>query len=145
MKKIISFVILLSITSCFTAAHAASIEESDPGFVILDVLLYRPLGLVTTVIGTAVFIGLSPLTALASIPEPHDAFDKTSKILVLGPGAYTFIRPLGNRDFPYRMQMHTDKAQLTHSTTHDNTNVAPHPPALTPTAPVVQPYYGPGL
>jgi len=101
MKKFINFVILLSILSCSAIAHAQSVEETDPGFVILDVMLYRPVGLAVTIIGTAAFIGLSPLTALASIPEPHDAFVKTSKILIFAPGAYTFIRPVGNRDVPY--------------------------------------------
>ena len=94
MKKLISFFILLSVMCCSAVAHSQSVEEIDPGFVILDVLFYRPLGLAATIIGTGVFIGLSPLTAFASIPEPHDAFAKTGKILILAPAAYTFIRPV---------------------------------------------------
>ena len=103
MKKLIRFVILLSIMFCSAVVHSQSAEETDPGFVLLDVLLYRPVGFAVTIIGTGAFVGLSPLTALASIPAPHDAFLKTSKILILAPAAYTFIRPIGDRDFPYHV------------------------------------------
>ena len=108
------------------SAHRKSVEEVDPGFVILDVLLYRPVGLLVTVIGTGAFIGLSPLTALASIPEPHDAFAKTSKILILAPGAYTFIRPIGDRDFPYHVPQYKHKPVATHN------NVEPYNMTVTP-------------
>ncbi|MGZ8189678.1 MAG: hypothetical protein ACXWTS_00460 [Methylococcaceae bacterium] len=101
MKKLISFFILLSVLCCSTVAHSESVEETDPLFVLLDVLLYRPGGLAITIAGTGLFIGLSPLTALASIPAPHDAFLKTSNILIRAPAAYTFIRPIGDRDYPY--------------------------------------------
>lgn len=63
--------------------------------VIVEILLARPLGLVGTIVGTGVFIGISPLTALASIPEPHDAFEKTADALIFAPGWFTFQRPLG--------------------------------------------------
>lgn len=102
MKKLTGFFILVSIISCSTVAHSQDVEEVQPGFVLLDVLLYRPLGLAATIIGTGLYIGISPLTAFASIPEPHDAFVKTSKILILLPANYTFVRPLGDRSFPYR-------------------------------------------
>jgi hypothetical protein len=101
MKKLIRFIILLSVMCSSTVAQSHSIEEVQPGFVILDVIFYRPMGLVATVIGAGVFIGISPLTALASIPAPHDAFVRTSNILILAPAAYTFIRPLGDRNLPY--------------------------------------------
>ncbi|TAK61049.1 hypothetical protein [Methylobacter sp.] len=102
MKKLTGFFILVSIISCSTVAHSQDVEEVRPGFVLLDVLLYRPVGLAATIIGTGLYIGISPLTALASIPEPHDAFVKTGKILILLPANYTFVRPLGDRSFPYR-------------------------------------------
>jgi len=71
------------------------------------------MGLVATVIGTGVYIGISPLTALASIPAPHDAFVKTGKILILSPAAYTFIRPLGDRSFPYHLPQYKHKPLAT--------------------------------
>ncbi|HEY8034795.1 MAG TPA: hypothetical protein VIF37_04320 [Methylobacter sp.] len=109
MKKLIGFFILVSIISCSTVAHSQNVEEVQPGFVMLDVLFYRPVGLIATVIGTGVYIGISPLTALASIPEPHDAFVKTGKILILSPANYTFVRPLGDRSFPYKLRQDTHR------------------------------------
>ena len=144
MKKFARFFVLLSVLCCSAAAHSQSVEEIDPGFVILDVLLYRPLGLAATVIGTGMFIGLSPLTAFASIPEPHDAFAKTGKILILAPAGYTFIRPIGDRDFPYHVQpyKHKPAASYTNFETHNST-VTPGQRPVAPTIPDVQPpqYY----
>jgi hypothetical protein len=95
MKRLLGFIILLSILSLSTTAQARSEEVPGSASVILDIMLIRPIGLVATVVGAGVFVALSPLTALASIPAPHDAFIKTGQILVLAPGAYTFVRPLG--------------------------------------------------
>jgi hypothetical protein len=103
MKKLIGFIILLSVISCSTIPTSKRVEQVDPGFVLLDVILYRPIGLIATVVGTGMFVGISPLTALASIPEPHNAFAKTADILIFSPIAYTFIRPVGDRSFPYRI------------------------------------------
>jgi hypothetical protein len=137
MKKIISFFILLSMISSAAATQSQSIGQSDPGFVLLDVILYRPVGLVVTILGTAAFIGLSPLTALASIPAPHDAFNKTSKILILAPAAYTFIRPIGDRDFPYHVPPYKYKPVKT----HNNAFI----PKQTPLTPSVPPQNYPGV
>ena len=125
---------------CSAVAHSQSVEEVDPGFVLLDVLLYRPLGLVATVIGAGVFIGLSPLTALASIPVPHDAFVKTGKILFLAPAAYTFIRPVGDRDFPYYPPQYKHKPVAIQNNVEPYKNaVIPKQSPVTPAVPDVQP------
>lgn len=71
-------------------------EDYDKSFIPLDLLVYRPTGLLATIIGTAIFIGVSPFTALASIPAPHDAFHKTANIFIVAPANYTFSRPLGD-------------------------------------------------
>ncbi|MGJ0485098.1 MAG: hypothetical protein ACR65R_11280 [Methylomicrobium sp.] len=76
--------------------------KADPAFTLLDILIYRPIGLAATIAGLGLFVGISPLTALASIPRPHDAFPQAFDILVNTPGAYTFIRPLGDRTIPYQ-------------------------------------------
>jgi hypothetical protein len=133
MKKLISLFILLSVMCCSAVAHSQSVEKTDPGFVLLDVLLYRPVGLVVTVIGTAMFVGMSPLTALASIPEPHDAFAKTGNILILAPAAYTFVRPIGDRDFPYYASPYKHKPVATHKNA-----VIPKQSPVAPAAPDVQ-------
>jgi len=98
MKKI-SLIFLLAFIFLTPVAQAQGVEETDPGFVIMDVLIYRPLGLAATVVGTSLFIAMSPLTALAAIPYPHDSFEKVSKILVFAPATDTFVRPIGNREF----------------------------------------------
>ena len=74
--------------------------NDNPAFKFLDILIYRPIGLAATLAGTGLFVGLSPLTALASIPRPHNAFEETYKILIRIPGAYTFIRPVGDTSLP---------------------------------------------
>ncbi|MGR9071987.1 MAG: hypothetical protein ACU833_02865 [Gammaproteobacteria bacterium] len=94
----------LTIFFLFTTAAPAPAEESSidysPGFVIFDILLYRPVGVAATLIGSCLFVGLSPLTALAQISPPHDAFEKTADILVVSPFKYTFDRPVGEWRFP---------------------------------------------
>ena len=85
------------------AASMQSVADEDPACkpknqalsLATDVIVVRPLGALGTLAGGALFIGLSPFTALASIPEPHDAFTRMGAILVGAPYAYTFIRPLG--------------------------------------------------
>jgi hypothetical protein len=76
--------------------------KADPAFTLLDILIYRPIGLAATLAGIGLFVGISPLTALASIPRPHDAFPQAFDILINTPGAYTFVRPLGDRTIPYQ-------------------------------------------
>ena len=134
MKKLISLFILLSVMSCPAVASPQSVERADPGFVLLDVLLYRPMGLVATIVGTGIFLGVSPLTALASIPEPHDAFAKTGSILIVFPATYTFVRPIGDRQFPYYAPPHQPKPA-----SMQNNAVIPKPSPVTPVVPKVQP------
>ncbi len=74
--------------------------NADGAAAVIETLLVRPIGFATTICGTALFVGMSPLTALASIPHPHDAFEKTANALIVAPAEYTFTRPLG--DFSYQ-------------------------------------------
>jgi len=80
----------------FTSTVAAE-DHYDPGWVLLDILFYRPAGLVATIAGAGVFVGMAPLTALAQTVPPHDAFEKTADILIGIPGHFTFVRPVGAR------------------------------------------------
>ena len=77
--------------------HTFRDENYEPGFALVDVVILRPLGLAFTIAGTGLFIGLSPLTALAHISPPHDAFKKVADVLIIAPGAYTFSRPVGHK------------------------------------------------
>jgi hypothetical protein len=92
MKNIILTCLLL-FASINTAQ--AQVRPLPRGVYLFDVILYRPFTLITTVVGSAVFVGISPLTALAAISPPHDAFEKMANLLILTPAKYTFDRPLG--------------------------------------------------
>lgn len=61
-----------------------------------EILVLRPLGLVGTIVGTAFFIGTIPLTGLASIAPPHDAFAQAADAFIVTPFDYTFERRFGN-------------------------------------------------
>lgn len=100
-KNILLWVLLMTITFTSPAFAEQSDIDYSSGFAIVDLLLYRPIGLVATIVGTGVFVGLSPLTAFAQISPPHDAFEKTTDIFVVTPFEYTFNRPLGEWYFPY--------------------------------------------
>jgi hypothetical protein len=58
----------------------------------LDLVIVRPLSLVGTVLGTAVFIVALPINALTL------NFSDPARRLILEPAKYTFVRPLGDLD-----------------------------------------------
>jgi hypothetical protein len=95
MKQIVASVLLV-LTLIVPISSKADEQDYSPFFVIPDILIYRPIGIVATVVGAGVFTAISPLTAIAQISPPHDAFNKTADILILGPGRFTFDRPVGN-------------------------------------------------
>jgi hypothetical protein len=64
-------------------------EDVSAEAMMVDTLLLRPLGLVATVVGTAVFVVSLPF----SIPTKQ--VDKAAQKLVVEPAKYTFTRPLG--------------------------------------------------
>ena len=102
MKK---FFILSLLSVCFfchtvqaKTKHDKNSTEAagyNPYFVPFDLLITRPLGLAATVTGTALFIVMSPFTALSSIAPPHDAFERVADVFIIVPATYTFLRPMG--------------------------------------------------
>jgi hypothetical protein len=94
MKLLKSFVFVL-----FAALAAPSFanhkSQGDAYDVMIDMIL-RPVGLVSTVIGAGIFVGVSPLTALAAIPAPHDSFEKLANTIICKPFKWTFERPVGD-------------------------------------------------
>ncbi len=70
-------------------------DDYNPYFVPFDLLITRPLGLAATVTGTALFVVMSPFTALSSIAPPHDAFERVADVFIIVPATYTFLRPMG--------------------------------------------------
>ena len=63
--------------------------------VLADIFLLRPVGVGLTLAGGALLVASAPFTGLASIAPPHDAFQRASNALVVGPAGFTFNRPLG--------------------------------------------------
>jgi len=82
-----------------TTKGAPSKAQYDPMFVPMDIMIFRPLGLVTTAIGSALFVVFSPFTALSTIAPPHDAFQRVGDAFVVLPATYTFMRPIGDKRF----------------------------------------------
>jgi hypothetical protein len=77
--------------------------QADGYDIVADVFL-RPLGFVGIIAGTAAFIVLSPLTAIASIPAPQEnAFGGLGDSLIVKPFKFTFVRPVG--DYNYKDEL----------------------------------------
>ena len=80
------------------SAHAQSTlsvvdDQPSAGAMAFDLLFVRPLGLVTTVLGTGVFVLQLPF-ALGPENNVQTSFDS----LVVEPARYTFVRQLGSTD-----------------------------------------------
>jgi hypothetical protein len=87
MRKI---VILLTIGVLLLSANPSFAAGNDEVMVIGDLAIARPLGLVVTIAGSAVFIVSLPF-ALTS-----GSVKNTADILVGEPFRFTFTRPLGD-------------------------------------------------
>jgi hypothetical protein len=94
-KKCISLILVVSFVLCtFTPAFASStIEKPSAEEMLFDVLLVRPLGLMTTVVGTGFFVVSLPFSLLGG--NTGDVFGE----LVAGPATFTFSRPVGELDY----------------------------------------------
>ena len=81
--------VLLSVGPSAFAQSASQEEEMKSGKMVADILLVRPLGLVSTVAGTAAFIVSLPFSLIG-----RNAKSAAQK-LVVEPAIFTFVRPLG--------------------------------------------------
>ena len=84
--------VMVSLMVCFlllssTAAFAA---ETDDIMIVGDLVFARPLGIVATVICSAVFFVSLPFTI------PSGSFQHTGDVMVGEPFNFTFRRPLGD-------------------------------------------------
>ena len=66
------------------------------GYDYMAEIIARPWGIVTTMAGTTLYVGVSPITALFMIPKPHDSFEKLADNMVSTPFKWTFMRPIGD-------------------------------------------------
>ncbi|MGH8533108.1 MAG: hypothetical protein ACREV1_10400 [Gammaproteobacteria bacterium] len=97
LKHAILSVLLLSTNLTYAENPRAS--NYDAQDVAVETVILRPIGLIGTIVGTALFVGTSPLTALASIAPQHDAFAKAADAFIVTPFNYTFVRSFG--DYTY--------------------------------------------
>ena len=81
-----------------SATFATESNKADGYDVLVDTVL-RPVSFVGMLAGSVIYVGLSPLTALAAIPAPHDSFELLADLMVVKPAKYTFVRPVG--DYTY--------------------------------------------
>ena len=97
-SSILHTLMALTIVACIgvttnpaLAEHARQAPEKTPSAAAMsaDLLLVRPLGLVSTVAGTGIFILSLPFTLISG--SVGTAADK----LVADPAVFTFDRPLG--------------------------------------------------
>jgi len=91
--SIVLFVILTLTFIPFGSAVLAQEEAEDvdmSGKMAVDILLARPIGIISTVLGTALFIVSLPFSVLGGNTK------QAYKNLIAKPAKYTFKRPLGD-------------------------------------------------
>jgi ABC-type molybdate transport system permease subunit len=88
-----AFMLALGSLSISTSASAGETynfnSKPSAGDMLLDMVFMRPIMLVGTVVGTAVFVVTSPFSALGG------NIGEAAETLVVEPAQYTFVRPLG--------------------------------------------------
>ena len=123
LRKLFVFVLFAALAApSFADGHKV---EGDGYDVMIDMIL-RPVGIAATIIGAGVFVGVSPLTGLASIPAPHDAFVMLADTIVCKPFKWTFSRPVG--DYRYNEGCARKVQPVAYQ---------PAPPVVVPPKPVV--------
>ena len=91
------FLLLLSSAPPLWAQQRQYSEFSEDGVPLLaDVFLVRPLGLVSMILGGALYVITYPLAAMTG------TVDQTAEQLVMEPTRFTFERPVGSATYPYR-------------------------------------------
>ncbi|MDA8421167.1 MAG: hypothetical protein M0039_07905 [Pseudomonadota bacterium] len=90
-KKLVVTAVLAGLLMGLAAApQAYASQEGDGGAILLDLLVLRPVGLVTLVAGSVIFVGALPFSL------PSRSVGETFDTLVKHPAYYTFIRHLGD-------------------------------------------------
>ncbi len=76
-----------------TTATAGTVSQGDAANAtpVVDVMLLRPAGFVSLVVGTGIFVAISPIVL---VTRPHE-MGKPFKSLVVRPAKYLWVDPLG--------------------------------------------------
>lgn len=99
-QRFAAFLLLVLVLSASTVhAEFYGRRTVSAPVIFVDLALLRPFGFALSVFGTAFFIGTLPFSAIANLAPPQDALERTANALIIGPGAFTFQRPLG--EFSY--------------------------------------------
>ena len=88
MKRKLSAVLFACLFSLW-GVNTSRADNSDFGIALFDLFVARPLGVATTVVGSAVFVTALPLAAVTGSTR------ETAHTLVVAPGKFTFVRPIG--------------------------------------------------
>jgi len=88
-KMIIAAFMVVTLVSTSGPALAGDGPDAAAAMVV-DVFIGRPLGIVATVLGTAVFIVALPFATISGSVEP------VARTLVADPFKFTFTRPVGD-------------------------------------------------
>jgi hypothetical protein len=88
--KLMAAVCVAAITLCGTSPARA--DDNDALKLIADSLVVRPVCLVATAVGSAVFVISLPIAAISK------SVKKAANILVVRPAKATFTRPLGDME-----------------------------------------------
>lgn len=94
MRRVLCAILLTQVTTAW--ALCSTNGEYGAADIIVDALIFRPIGAIGTLLGGATFLVATPFLGIASIPPPHDAVQKGSEMLVLQPADWTFNRPVGD-------------------------------------------------
>ena len=88
--RIITVACIVALLLACTPRVNAGVDDGSAEAIAADVLVVRPLCLVMTVIGSALFIVALPVAAISKSTR------QTAHALVVRPARATFTRPLGN-------------------------------------------------
>ncbi len=89
-KSAIALGLALSLGSLSFASRADTVSGDRGSDMLIDLIVLRPIGLASTVVGSAVFVLGLPFTI------PSGSVGDSACELVKRPAAYTFTRPLGD-------------------------------------------------
>jgi hypothetical protein len=92
---LVGITLLVSISA--TPLWAAEQSEPSPDEVAMDLLLVRPVALCSIVVGSAIFV----VGLIFTIPTGNLAL--SGRKLVVEPVKFTFLKPLGALDTPFRL------------------------------------------
>ncbi len=87
-----ALVVTLGVPHAYALDQEQVRREPSSGEVLVDAVIARPIGLLTTIVGAAAFVVSLPFTL------PSKSVDRAKEALVVTPARYTFKRPIGQLD-----------------------------------------------